>query len=344
MPAATPTDPELIATHTTAATSSVVRWLERHYGLAAPQCHLIRRGLNDNYAVRAAEGARFVARLYSIRPRGGFNIDFETALLAHLQSQGAGVAASVPAAGGRPWVQLQFPEGPRALTLFQHAEGAVPETNEDFALTGRALARIHTAARSYAGPPSRYTLDGHHLAGRTLGYLATHPTIDAELAGTYRALAQRLLEQLAAAEDGLTRVVCHGDTHGHNNHVHTDEASGARKTVFFDFDDAGPGFLAYDLGVLPWSLLFRKALKEPDDALRERWTHYLAGYRADGAQLPERDIAAIPLFLQLRHLWNMGEALGRLHHWGTSAAPVDWLKKQLDMFEAWEKVELPVTP
>lgn len=332
-------EPDLVPTHTTAATSSIARWVAQHHGLEVQQCYLIRRGLNDNYALRSAEGTRYVARLYSIRPRGGFNIDFEVALLAHLKAKGAGVAAAVPAADGRVHIQLQFPEGPRALALFRHAKGAIPDTLEEFELTGRTLAHIHEAARDYAGPPSRYTLDGHHLAGRTLGYLQAYPELGAELLETYRRLVHRLLEELAAVEGGLTRVVCHGDTHGFNNHVDTD-AAGARKTVFFDFDDAGPGFLAYDLSVLPWSYLFRKSLKEPDDALRERWTHYLRGYRAGGGEVSERDLAALPLFLQLRQLWNLGEAAGRLHHWGTNSLPVDWLRKQVEVFEAWKGLDL----
>ena len=332
-------DPDLVPTHTTAASSSVARWVTQHHGIKVQQCHLIRRGLNDNYAVRSAEGTRYVARLYSIRPRGGFNVDFEVAFLLHLEAKGAGVAAAVPTAAGRAHVQLQFPEGPRALALFRHAEGGVPDALEEFELTGRTLAHIHEAAHDYAGPPSRYTLDGHHLAGRTLAYLATHPELDAQMLGTYRAMVHRLLEELAAVEGGLTRVVCHGDTHGFNNHVRTD-AAGGRKAVFFDFDDAGPGYLAYDLSVLPWSYLSRKSLKEPDGTLRERWTHYLRGYRAGGGEVSESDLAAIPLFLQLRHLWNLGEAAGRLHHWGTSSVPVDWLRRQVEVLEAWSGLDL----
>ena len=334
-------DPDLVATHTTAAASSVARWVARHHGLDVQHCQLIRRGLNDNYALRLADGTRCVARLYSIRPRGGFHIEFEVALLAHLDAKGAGVAAAVPALQGRSHVRLDFPEGPRALAVFRHAEGAVPETLEDFELTGRALAHIHAAARDYGGPASRYTLDGHHLAGRTWGYLQVHPELEATLLESYRGLVQRLLEELAAVEGGLTRVICHGDTHGFNNHVAPD-AAGTRQTVFFDFDDAGPGFLAYDLSVLPWSYLFRKGLKEPDATLRERWMHYLRGYRAGGGEVSEQDLAALPLFLQLRHLWNLGEAAGRLHHWGTNSVPVDWLRKQVEMFEAWKGLDLRV--
>jgi len=334
-----PSDPDLIPTHTTAAAASVARWVEQYYGMAVQQCHLIRRGLNDNYAVHAADGRRYVARLYSIRPRGPFNIEFEVALLSHLQANGVGAAGPVWLADGRTHVPLQFPEGPRALALFCHAHGVVPDTLEDFELTGRTLALIHGAAREYAGPPSRYLLDGHHLAGRTLGYLQAHPELGAELLDTYTLRIHRLLQALAAAEERLTRVLCHGDTHGFNNHVSTD-AGGVRRAVFFDFDDAGPGFLAYDLSVMPWSYLVRKGLKAPDDTLQERWAGYLGGYRAAGGQVHADDLAALPLFLQLRHLWNLGEAAGRLHHWGTSSASADWLKKQVDVLQAFEDIDL----
>ena len=332
-------DPHLIATHTTAATASVARWVAQHHGIAVQQCHLIRRGLNDNYALRAVDGQRYVARLYAIRPRGEFNVPFEVSLLAHLHAAGVGVAAPVLTAAGGTHVPLQFPEGPRALALFVHADGAVPDALEDFELTGQGLAQIHSAAHGYAGPPSRYTLNGHHLASRTLDYLRAYPDLDTGLLDTYHHLAARLLAELSQAESGLTRVVCHGDTHGFNNHISTD-AAGVKRACFFDFDDAGPGFLAYDLAVMPWSYLYRKGLKEPDAVLKERWTHYLRGYRLGGGQVSDADMAALPLFIQLRHLWNMGEGVGRLHHWGTSAMPADWLAKQVDVLAAWQALDL----
>ncbi len=70
-----------------------MHWVMQHYGLKLRQCHLIRRGLNDNYAIRGLDGARYVARLYSIRPRGEFNVDFETALIEHLATREVDVAA-----------------------------------------------------------------------------------------------------------------------------------------------------------------------------------------------------------------------------------------------------------
>lgn len=325
--------------HTTVAAASVARWVAQQYGLAVQQCHLIRRGLNDNYALRLSDGTRCVARLYSIRPRGRFNVDFEVALLEHLVARGVGVAAPLRTLGGGSHTTLPFAEGVRALAVFRHADGAVPSALEEFALTGRTLAQLHQAAADYAGPASHYTLDGHHLAGRTRAYLDRHPDLDASLIESYHVLIDTLLRQLADVEPQLTRVLCHGDTHGYNNHVHQD-AEGNLSSVFFDFDDAGPGFLVYDLCVLPWSHLCRLTLTEVDDSLRERWAHYFGGYRAGGGRVSEADLAALPLFIQLRHLWNMGEAVSRLHHWGTANASADWLRKQRSVFDAWAKVEL----
>ncbi len=333
-------DLNLIASHTTAAASAVNDWVARHYGLTVQQCYLIRRNLNDNYAVRATDGSRYVARLCAIRPRGAFNVDFEVALLAHLHAQGVGVAKPMLAADGATSITLPFPEGPRALVLFRHCEGAVPDTPEELHLTGATLAQIHSAAQSYAGPASRYVLDGHHLAGRTLDYLAAHPELDPAVLDAYRQLIERLLSELAEVEGTLTRVMCHGDTHGFNNHVYTD-ATGVQRAAFFDFDDAGPGFLTYDLCVWLWSNLPRKAPMEPDDALLKRWQQYLAGYRAGGGLVTDADLAALPLFLQLRHLWNMGEGVARIHHWGANMMSADWIKKQLDVMAAWARLELP---
>lgn len=334
-----PVDPGLVHAHTTAAPSSVLHCVKQHYGLNVQECHLIRRGLNDNYALLGGDGARYVARLYSIRPRGEFNIEFETSLIEHLAARGVCVATPLRSIEGAGHARLQFPEGSRALAVFHHADGMAPEALDEFELTGHTLAQIHVASRDYAGPASRYTLDAHHLIGRTWKYLQDYPELGADLLEAYRQRIQELEAELSDMKGGLTQVICHGDTHGFNNHVYAD-FGGIKRAVFFDFDDAGPGYLAYDLSVMPWSYLTRKMLKEPDDLLRERWTHYLRGYRAAGGEILDADLAALPLFVQLRHLWNLGEAVGRLNHWGTSMAPVDWLHKQIDRMNPWRQLDL----
>ena len=146
--------PSITTSHTTVAAQAVSLWVAQHYGLHVQQCYLIRRNLNDNYAVRATDGGRYVARICAIRPRGPFNVDFEVALLTHLHAQGVGVATPVLAADGAASVTLPFPEGQRALVLFRHCEGAVPDTPEELHLTGAALARPPPCG-PHAGLPCR---------------------------------------------------------------------------------------------------------------------------------------------------------------------------------------------
>jgi hypothetical protein len=61
---------------------------------------------------------------------------------------------------------------------------------------------------------------------------------------------------------------------------------------------------------------------------------------AASGEVSGSDLAALPLFLRLRHLWNLGEAAGLLHHWGTNAVPLDWLEKQLQVLAAWKGLDL----
>ena len=68
----------------------------------------------------------------------------------------------------------------------------------------------------------------------------------------------------------LGQVLCHGDAHGGNNFVVAD-AAGQRSAVFFDFDEAGPGLLAYELAVYPWSLYPRTPDGVPSAKVLAQW-------------------------------------------------------------------------
>jgi Ser/Thr protein kinase RdoA (MazF antagonist) len=210
-------------------------------------CALLRRGFNHVYGLRFADGRRAVARLSAERPRGAPNTDYEAALLAHLKAAGAAVAATLRARDGVA-VTMALPEGARTLMLFEHLEGDLPgESLADIEATGRGLALLHEAGRDYRGPASRYVLELPQLLGESLQRLRTAPTMDDALRTDFTAIAKRL-EARIAAMPALSRVACHGDCHGSNN-LMTEGPQGTRVASFFDFDDAGPGWLAYELCV-----------------------------------------------------------------------------------------------
>ncbi|MGE4240642.1 phosphotransferase enzyme family protein [Ramlibacter sp.] len=306
------------------------------------RCALLRRGFNHVYGLEFEDGRRLVARLSAHRPRGEPNVEYEAALLAHLKRAGVGVAASLPARDGSAALSMALPEGPRPLMLFEHLEGDPPaDSLPDIEATGRCLAEMHDAAASYDGPPSRYRLELPFLLDNPVRLLHTAPTMDDALRADYAAAAQRLSERIAALP-GLERVHCHGDCHGSNNFM-TDGPGGRRIASFFDFDDAGPGFLAFELAVYLWAMHPRKPGKLLEGDELDRWRAYLKGYRSV-RKLEDADFEAIALFVSVRQLWLFGEYAGRLDVWGTQSIPTAWLRKQVELLGAWLDLRTPAGP
>jgi len=322
------------AAHTILSGEAIAQALSQQRGElgAIEQCELLRRGFNEVYGVRTAKG-RFVARLSALRARGPANVAYELSMLAHVQSNGGNVAAGVGDA-----VRLALPEGVRELAVFRHLEGSGPEVAQDFEPTGEELARIHQAADGYSGPASRYTLDLHHLVERPLAWLKDAPTMDESLREDYDALANEVVQAVGGGE-GLKRVACHGDCHGGNNFIQT-AADGSRRAAFFDFDDAGPGWLAYELAVLLWGHLPRRVEPEIDAEVAAKYQAFLAGYRRV-APLPSADLQAVPFFLVARNIWLLGEYASRRHHWGSQAIPTAWLRKQVPVMRSWLRLRPP---
>lgn len=290
------------------------------------QCELLRRGFNEVYDIRAEKG-HFVARLSALRARGPANVAYELSLLAHVHTNGGNVAVGMGEA-----VQLALPEGARELAVFRHLEGDGPDAPQDFVPTGEELARIHQASNGYAGPASRYTLNLHHLVERPLAWLKDAPTMDEGLREDFEALAKEVSQAVGGGE-GLKQVACHGDCHGGNNFIQT-AADGSQRAAFFDFDDAGPGWLAYELAVLLWGHLPRRVESEINSEVAAKYQAFLAGYRRV-APLPSADLEAVPYFLVARNIWLLGEYASRRHHWGSQALPTVWLRKQIPLMQSW---------
>lgn len=299
----------------------------------------LRRSFNQVYGLRFASGERVIARLTSDRPRGVPNLDYEAALLDHLHAQGIHVSRCLRTANGVVSISVELPEGARALALFEYLEGSFtgPEPEEAMAF-GEGLARLHVAAESFVGPQSFYRQDLSHLIDTPLKGLLKAPTMTDELREAYAALAQRLRDKVIRIE-GLTEVVCHGDAHGSNNFI-TRDGTGKPKVSFFDFDDAAPGFLAYELAVYPWALHPRSHEQDMPDTALKRWRSQLDGY-AKVRMISDVDLQAIPLFMVVRQLWICGEYAGRVSVWGSQAMPTSYLQRQLTLFERLESVPLP---
>jgi Ser/Thr protein kinase RdoA (MazF antagonist) len=338
-PATASTGP-LRAAYSTIDGTALGEFIASAYPFDAPfECGLHSRGFNDVYRLRFADGRRYIARVSSRRARGESNVVYETSLLSHLKALGADVTAPVATNTGALSIEVDAVEGARSLVVFEFLAGDPPGADlQDTKTMAAGLGTLHRLSQSYSGPPSKYVLDLQHLVRRPLQRLLNHPSTDEPLAERLNSVASDLIAKIEAAAP-LTMVTCHGDCHGANTFM-TTAPDGRRVASFFDFDDGGPGYLAYDLAVFLWANVLSGKEWTPGGAESERWKSFIDGYR-EAAPLPANDFAAIALFVSARHFWYLGEYASRADEWGSSAVPVGWLRRQVDKLEQWKSFVTP---
>ncbi len=333
---------QLEIAQSTPTAASVGRLVQAHYGLGeVVESEFLRRSFNQVYRLRLADGRQVVARLSAQRPRGAPNVQFEAQVLSHLAAQGIQVSRCLRTAGGSVAVRVALPEGECALMVFEFLEGEFTgESTEDIQAFARGLAVLHAAGDSYRGAASAYVLDLDYLLLSPLENLLRAPSMTSELQPQFEDLGRRLHERIQSLGD-LTRVLCHGDAHGMNNFI-VPSAQGGREAVFFDFDEAGPGYLAYELAVYPWVLWPRSPDEAPGEKVLRRWRDFLGAYR-EARPVAEADLRAIAPFMAVRQFWLLGEYAGRVPQWGSQAMPTSYLRRQAAMLRQWESLALPLS-
>lgn len=325
----------------TPTSASIAMLVELHYDLGeVVESEFLRRSFNQVYRLSFASGQRVVARLCAERPRGGPNMLFEAAALEHWAKLGCHVSRCLPAANGDSAIVVALPEGARALMLFEYLDGeTTSDSLDDIGAFAHGLASLHSAGIDYRGPESAYCLDLDYLLMRPLQGLLRAPTMTADLRPHFEALAWRLHDDILAMGD-LSRVLCHGDAHGSNNFIASTE-QGKRHALFFDFDESGPGYLAYELAVYPWNL----SPRTPEGVLSEKatgqWRHFISSY-CEVRPVTDVDLVAVARFMAVRQFWLLGEYAGRVPVWGSQAMPTDYLRRQVVMLRKWESLELPL--
>ena len=328
------TAPFLPVTHSTASAAAVAAFVAEAYALPGPlDCDFLRRGFNDTYRLKASDGSRSVLRISGRRLRGEPDVASETAFLAYLEGVGLPVASAVPARDGGLFTHVDMPEGRRPAVLFRHLDGRVPgPSSADARAQGVTLARIHATGEDFAGRDAgNHRLDLPHLLFRPLSAILASRLLDQDDAEALSDLASRLAASVELLE-GLTLTRCHGDCHGGNARIATQGAQSG-EAFFFDFDDGGPGYLAYDLAVFLWAQVSfgRRG--------HAAWYAFIDGYRSVRSLSPV-DLEAVHLFVPIRHLWLMGEYAAKTGEWGSEAVPATWVIQQLRFLQDWDSATL----
>jgi Ser/Thr protein kinase RdoA (MazF antagonist) len=323
--------------YSTPSTAAVVDFVLMHYDLPKSiECKLLNRGWNDIFEVGIKGGERFIFRLSKRRLRGDADLRTETAFLAYLDRTGIPVAAAIPMRDGSLFASGRFPEGERPAVLFRYAEGRPSQAGtslSDARANGVTLARIHEVASGFAAAKTgRYKLDCDHLLHRPLTAILADEDLSDPIRAGFADLSERLSNRLAERE-GLLWTHCHGDCNGRNANIAM-QGPRAGQAVFFDFDESGTGYLAYDLAVF----LFVCVRYDPKDHAPS-WRAFIEGYRSI-RQLSSADFEAAHLFVPFVGIWFAGEYASRIHEWGRQAVPPNWFAEHLDFMLSWENEKL----
>ena len=340
---------KLDAAYSTVTAATIAEVVERGYVIGPIHgCRLYARGFNDTYEFECGEGRRYMARLCDRRFRGPANIDYEIAFLRHLQRAGLTVGAPVADREGAFWRMLEAPEGPREFAVFERLTGRPPlaalqragklddQTFADICALGASLGRMHNAGERFEAP-SLYRLDGEHLLERPLAQILA--VDDEALAAEAREVVGRVRAVLADCAGQLSIGHCHGDNHAANTLI-AEAADGELIAGWFDFDDAGPGFLAYDLATFLWTFLTFTRGREMGEVSRPLWPAFIEGYRQT-RPIPDADFAAIGLLVSVRHINFIGQYASRIPEWGAGMVSAEWIGAQFGLLRKWEGLEAP---
>ena len=315
--------------YTTSRAEAVAQFVAERYDLACPlDCRMLNRGFNDVYLVVTASNERYIFRLSHHRARGAADVETETDFLSYLDRSGVPIAVPIPTREGALFVRGLSPEGVREGVLFRDLGGRAPDVTStaDARANGATLAMLHNAASSYTAIAPLYRLDLDHLLHRPLERVRESGIVSgASIWADLEAIAARIARTIETFNH-LTWIHCHGDCHGFNARIVEDG-----KAAFFDFDDGGPGYLAYDLSVFLWAkVTFGRKLFAI-------WDAFIDGYQSV-RPIAANDLDAAHPFVIVRHVWLMGEYASRAREWGSE--PVSWIAREVEFLKAWEAERL----
>ena len=254
---------------------------------------------NRVYDIRLEGGAHIVAKFYRPERWSREAILEEHRFLAELRAVEIPVCAPLPFPDGST---LQEIEGIH-YAVWRRTGGRSPEElgDEELAILGRLLARIHNVGAT-AAAPHRPRLDSATSAFAPLRFLETGGFLPKEVRRRYRAVVEQVAALYDAWSAGVPVHRIHGDCH-RGNLLHGDEG-----WFFLDFDDFVTGPAVHDV----WMLVPGR------DAEGERQREVLIeGYR----QFRDFDAGWLRLVEPLRAFRFVFYAAWIAKRWGDKAFP-----------------------
>ncbi len=314
------------------APEPLLRAAREHYAIErGASCDLVHSGVNDTYEI-TAPGQHFALRVCRHEWRQQAELQWELALLEHLDSEGAPVSAPLRTASGNRFSIVLAPEGPRPVALFRYAPGKPCSGAAMTALHarayGQALASIHLRMDTFSQTYPRFEIDLDRLLDRPLKALEPRMTERPQDLTYLRRIADDIREAIVEFDDrGLTTGICHGGATGGNAHL--DQRG---EFTFFDFDAAGEGWRTYDIASFRWGMLRACDRKKAD----ENFAAFLEGYR-EVRGLPKVDEEAVPPFVAAYEIWRMGQHASTTPEKGYTFMDDAYFDQSINFLHDWYK-------
>lgn len=312
-------------THSIIAPGALLQQIAGSYLIGEVRsCQLLCSGSSDTYLVEASDG-HYIARIYRTGWRSLSDIEYELALLLHLRE--CGICVPHPIVDGRNALTqaVLAPEGTRYLALFDYLEGSpLLFDNADSAqLAGQAAVRIHAAADRFARPCTRPSLNLVNLIDKPPDLIRSFLGSRPDARNYIENLAQRLRERAGRfITSDLDWGLCHGDF-GRKNLLQTSDG----QLVVLDFDNCAMGWRAYDFTSIYGEARGRGRM--------DLYDAFVDGYKQQ-RPISEADLAAVPLFRGLRHLYMLGVFAQNASAWGVAAIRGQGLDGWLQYLRQWE--------
>lgn len=215
---------------------------------------LLYRGMNDVYLVQD-ESTKYAVRVWRKTYRDVDDVSYELDFLAFLRSKQFPASCAVPQHDGSLYFKVATPEGPRAVAMYEWADGGKFGDNlseEMASKIGAAFAQMHLLGLEHAGPDATFSAenckDYNLCLPALLDFVYDRPDDVRDYAIIARNLDVKLDEM---AGQGVPLGVCHRDFHPSNVHVTRDG-----QLMLLDFDGAGEDFFMQDVKNYVWGNLF----------------------------------------------------------------------------------------
>lgn len=272
------------------------------------------------------DGRRHFLRLSYREDRDQATQQSELDFVAYLKSEGARVAAPIPAASGRLLETMEIAGREVRVSLFEEATGdffyergwelpSGAQASEYFFNQGALLGRVHALSSSYAPatPPERFDWIARHsssVSGDTeiAGLLPSDGNSrDPRRDGLRAAIVGALNEIDELGKKKHTYGLCHNDFNEGNFTIDYGHPPACDLTLF-DFEDMGYNYFMYDFACL-WEANTGFAFAEDTiDGRKKRMDFLLAhatrGYRSE-FKLDDATLATLPRFLRACHVENL---------------------------------------